>query len=71
MVGNELLDILEIKGERKKYAQVHGIDSLPNRFNNNFWNDEDMFKKCNEKGITWQEYLGVDENYGKKKGKIY
>ena len=65
MVDDNLLDILGIKGERRKYAQKYGIDALINYFHGFHWNDEEserVYKICNEKGITWEDYYGIDKD---------
>ena len=70
MVTDEILDLLELTGEKRKYAKQHGLDALIGAFQGLPWNDEEaerVYKICNEKGITWQEYYGVKE----KKGVIY
>lgn len=55
-----------IKGsERKKYATTHGINSLINAYHGLPWNDreaERVYKICNEKGITWEQYYGKTVN---------
>ncbi len=57
----ELVDIIEGE-ERRKYAAKHGIYSLMYTFltKRNDEESEKIYKICNEKGITWEEYLGID-----------
>lgn len=48
--------------ERQKYAKKHGISSLINMYHGLHWNDaesERVYKICNDKGITWQEYYKI------------
>lgn len=61
MVDEFILDLIEGE-ERKKYAKKHGISSLINYFHYLPWNDEEserVYKICNEKGITWEEYYNI------------
>lgn len=57
-------DLLQfIQGEeRKKYAEKHGVGSLINAYHGLHWNDEEserVYKICNTKGITWEEYYKI------------
>ena len=55
------LDVIDGK-ERKKYAITHGISSLINYYHGLPWNDaesERVYKVCNDKGITWEQYYDV------------
>lgn len=61
MVDDIILDALELEGERRKYAKKRGIEALADPLTNRHWNDEEMYRICNEKGITWQEYFGMSE----------
>lgn len=53
----------QINGEeRQKYAQTHGVGSLINMYHGLPWNDtesERVYKICNDKGITWEEYYKI------------
>lgn len=69
MVDEFVLSLIEGE-ERKKYAKTHGIASLINVFHGLPWNDsesERVYKICNDKKITWEEYYGIN----KKKKVIY
>lgn len=61
MVDDYVLSL--IKGEeRRKYAKIHGLSSLINYFHGLPWNDEEserVYKICNDKGITWEQYYKV------------
>lgn len=61
MVDDEILDALELEGERRIYAKKYGISALADPLSNRHWNDEEMYKICNERGITWQEYFRKSE----------
>lgn len=67
MVTNDvILKMIEGK-ERKKYAMTHGIGSLINMYHGLPWNDEEserVYKICNDKGITWEEYYEIPEHDG-------
>ena len=61
---NDVFDLVEGE-ERRKYAQAHGINSLINMFHGLPWNDEEserVYRICNEREITWEEYYGIDKN---------
>lgn len=68
MVDEFVLSLIE--GEnRREYARKHGISSLINYFHYLPWNDEEserVYKICNEKNITWEEYYKLS-----KKGSIF
>lgn len=58
---NVALDLIKGK-ERRRYAEKHGISSLINSFHGLPWNDKEserVYKICNNRNITWQEYYGV------------
>lgn len=64
-ITDEILDILGIKGERRKYAKKHGVNALIGMFHGLHWNDEEserVYKICNTKGITWEEYYKIDKS---------
>ena len=64
----EIIDLIEGK-ERQKYAMKHGVSSLINLFHCLPWNDDEserVYKICNDKGITWEQYYGI-----KKKNVLY
>ena len=57
-----IFDLIEGE-ERKKYAKKHGINSLINYFHGLPWNNEEserVYKICNNKGITWEEYYNIN-----------
>lgn len=61
MVNEFILQMIEGK-ERRKYAKKHGVNSLVNMYHDLPWNDaesERVYKICNDKGITWEEYYGI------------
>lgn len=61
MVEN-VFDLIDGK-ERKKYAETRGINSLINMYHGLPWNDDEaerVYKICNDKGITWEQYYGID-----------
>lgn len=65
MVDDMVLDALEIRGERRKYAKKYGVDALIGVFHGLPWKDEkaeEVYQICNERGITWQEYYGINTN---------
>lgn len=48
--------------ERRKYAAKHGLSSLINMYHGLPWIGEEaerVYKICNDKGITWEEYYGI------------
>lgn len=61
MVDERLLVL--VKGEhRREYARRHGLSSLITKYHWLPWNDEEserVYKICNDKGITWEEYYGL------------
>ncbi len=61
---NDIYDFVEGE-ERKKYAKKYGISSLINYFHGLPWNNEEsekVYKECNEKGITWEDFYGITKN---------
>ena len=58
-------DLMFIEGEqRRKYAAKHGISSLINMYHGMPWNDEkseQVYKICNDKNITWEQYYGIKD----------
>ena len=62
---DDVLDLIGVKGERRKYIVKHGLDSPMNYFDGIHWNDEEsekVYKICNEAGITWEEYYGINKD---------
>jgi len=58
---NSIFDFIEGK-ERKKYAENHGPGSLINMYHGLPWKgkeSEKIYKICNEKGITWEQYYKI------------
>lgn len=63
MVTKTELELIKGK-ERRKYAKTHGIDKLINIYHGLPWNDEKaekVYKICNDKNISWEEYYGIKE----------
>ena len=61
MVEN-VFDLIDGK-ERRKYAETRGINSLINMYHGLPWNDDEaerVYKICNDKGITWEQYYNID-----------
>ena len=66
MVDDRILALIEGE-EKRKYIMTHGLYSAINAFHGLPWNDEEaerVYKICNEKGITWQEYYGIKDQSG-------
>lgn len=58
-----LIEVIEGE-ERKKYAKRHGVSSLINYYHFLPWKGKEaerIYKICNQKGITWEEYYGLTD----------
>lgn len=61
MVNESILQLIDGQ-ERRKYAKKHGIGALINYYHGLPWDDDEsekVYKICNDKGITWEEYYGL------------
>ena len=63
----DLIGVVEGE-EARKYAVKHGLYSLMSTFlsNRSLEETEKIYKACNEKGITWEKYFGIDPEVAKK-----
>ena len=57
------LDFIE-RDVRRKYIAKHGLSSPINMYHGMPWKGEraeKVYKICNDKGITWEEYYGIKD----------
>ena len=67
MVDDKILDAMGLTGEKRKYVKKHGLGSSIWSFCGLDCSPEEaerVYKICNDKGITWEEYYHVKKVSG-------